>query len=166
MLAALLLIWGTSAHAEDECRHQPEPDRPLRAIQVNEIATLVSEHKGCVVMLELYASWCGTCTRLAPEVTELVRRLQPEGLIPVGASVDSSKGALVNWRKTHAREYDPVIVEDWTLQLLRDAFTAMSVSFQDALPLFVLFDREGNAVLHVSEPSDLSTLETQARTLL
>ena len=166
MLIALLMTWGSSAHAAERCHHLPDPDQALRSIQVNDISGLVSAHQGCVVLLELYASWCGTCTQLAPAVSDLLRRLQPDGLIPVGVSVDSSKGALVAWRQTHAREYAPIIVEDWTLQRLREAFTAMNVSFQDALPLFVLFDREGNAVLHLSEPSDLSALEARARALL
>lgn len=165
MFVALLTMWAGAAHAENGCQ-QPDPDQALRSIQVNDIPTLVSAHKGCVVLLELYASWCGTCTQIAPEVSAMVSRLQPKGLVPVGASVDSSKGALLAWRQTYAREYAPVIVEDWTLQHLREAFTAMDVSFQDALPLFVLFDKEGNAVMHLSEPSDLSTMEARARALL
>lgn len=162
----MLLLWNLTARADATCDVRPDPDAPLRVIQTEQIPALVSEHSGCVVLLELYASWCGTCTRTAPAVTELVGRLQPEGLVAVGASVDSSKGKLTEWRQTHGREYAPVIIEGWSLDGLKAQFATMDVEFNEAIPLFVLFDRDGNAVLHLTEPKDLSALEARARALL
>ena len=72
MTASMLLLWNLTARADATCDVRPDPDAPLRVIQTEQIPALVSEHSGCVVLLELYASWCGTCTRTAPAVTELV----------------------------------------------------------------------------------------------
>lgn len=166
MSASTLLLLGLAARAAPTCDVRPDPDAPLRVIQTEQLPALVAEHQGCVVLLELYASWCGTCTRTAPEVAALAGRLQPEGVVFVGASVDSSKGKLTDWRQTHGREHAPVIVEGWSLDGLKAQFAQMDVTFSEAIPLFVLFDREGNAVLHLTEPKDLGELEARARSLL
>jgi len=165
MSSILLLLGALSARAEDTCTAVPDPDGPLRTIQVSQIPALVAEHKGCVVLLELYASWCGTCTKTAPAVTELVGRLQPEGLVPIGVSVDSSTERMQAWRQSHGREYAPVVLESWTLGSLTQQFSELGVTFNEAIPLFVLFDKDGNAVLHLTEPKDLSVLEERARGL-
>lgn len=166
MSAFLLMLLSLPARAADACDVRPDPDAPLRVIQTEQLPALVSEHKGCVVLLELYASWCGTCTRTAAAVSELAGRLQPEGLVMVGASVDASAEKLSAWRQTHGREYAPVIIEGWSLDGLTAQLAAMGATFSEAIPLFVLFDADGNAVMHLTEPADLSALEARARALL
>lgn len=148
------------------CPQQPDPTAALRTVTVSEIPNLVAEYRGCVVLLEVYASWCGTCTRTAPKVSALISQLQPEGLVPLAVSVDSSKGAFLAWQQVHSPEFAPIFVSDWTLDSLRTMFAGMGASFEDAIPLLVLFDAEGRAVLDLTEPRDLSALEERARELL
>ena len=168
LLAALLSVSpaARAAAPAPTCTAAPAPDGPLRTITPDQIPALVAEKRGCVVLLEVYASWCGTCTRTAPEVEALIARLRPGGLSTVGLSVDTSTERLLAWRQTHGRTFDPVVVEGWTLDSLTTIFAGMGASFQEAIPLLVLLDAEGRVVLSLTEPKSLDALETTARKLL
>lgn len=160
------ILLSTLVHAAPHCTATPDPDAPLKVITTDQIPALVNAQRGCVVLLEVYASWCGTCTKTAPAVTEMVDRLRVKGLHTVGISVDTSTENLLRWRQTRGREYVPVRVDGWTLPGLTALFKTQNVAFEEAIPLFVLYDREGNAVLHLTEPENLSGLEEQINALL
>ncbi|MFT4976511.1 MAG: thiol-disulfide isomerase/thioredoxin [Myxococcota bacterium] len=160
----LLLLASLAAHAEDNCA--VDPSTPLQTIQTSELPALIASRRGCVVLMEVYASWCGTCTRTAPAVSAMASRLQPEGLVLIGVSVDSSPGKLLAWREHFGAEYPPIIVEGWTLDGLTAQLAEMEVAFHEAIPLFVLFDQQGHAVLQLTEPDDLVAIEARAKSLL
>ncbi|MEL6345556.1 MAG: TlpA disulfide reductase family protein [Myxococcota bacterium] len=166
MSALLLWLFTASAFAAPHCAATPDPDAPLRIVTTEQIPALIEAQRGCVVLLEVYASWCGTCTRTAPAVSAMIDRLRVYGLQTVGVSVDTSAESLQAWRAVRGREYAPVRVDGWTLPGLTEMFKRQGVAFHEAIPLFVLYDRDGRAVLDLTEPADLSALEAQIRALL
>ena len=53
--------------------------------------------KGHVMLLYLWATWCGPCKRVSPIIAELDARMRGRGLVVVSASVDRDANALVDF---------------------------------------------------------------------
>lgn len=51
--------------------------------------------KGKVKIIDFWASWCGPCRRMNPEVVELYKEFHPKGLEIIGVSLDREKDAWV-----------------------------------------------------------------------
>ena len=154
----MIALLSALAHAQT-CTQTIDPDAAPQLIPADELPALARQQKGCVVLIELYASWCGPCATIDPQVSALVAAHRPSGLVTLGLSVDTSRGAWLQWRKNHGRVYAPRMLTDWTLAGLTASFAELGVTFESAVPFLVLLDAEGRAVMSLSEPDDLSALE-------
>ncbi len=158
MITLLALL--TAAQADTpSCQEPITPDAPLEVIPAQQLPALLQSRQGCVVLVELYASWCGPCTKLDPALSALVDKHRASGLVPLGLSVDTSAERLQKWREQHGREFVPRLLSDWTLAGLQEDFAAIGAEFSEAIPFLVLVDRQGKAVLALSEPKDLDALD-------
>ncbi len=55
----------------------------------------LAEHRGKVVLLDFWATWCGPCRALSPTLRELGHRYASRGLVVVGVNVDEDGPANV-----------------------------------------------------------------------
>ena len=46
-----------------------------------ELSSVIRGQQGCVVLVELYASWCAPCATIDPQVSALVAAHRPDGLV-------------------------------------------------------------------------------------
>jgi thiol-disulfide isomerase/thioredoxin len=105
MLAAILLpapavragefpdewFWGKG---DVRTRHEAmvgQPAPPISIKQWHGDAVSIAELKGKVVVVDLWATWCGPCMRAIPENVEMVKELGAKGLVVVGVH-DSKRG--------------------------------------------------------------------------
>ena len=161
----MLLLLSSLVHAAP-CAQTTTPDGPPAVVPASELAERIATKKGCVVLVELYASWCGPCATIDPAVTALVEKHRPAGLTTLGLSVDTNRGAWLKWREQHARIYDPLQLTDWTLDGLTQTFAGLGATFESAVPFFVLLDAEGAVVMSASEPTDLDAMDARIAGLL
>ena len=155
---SMIALLSALAQAQP-CTQTIDPDATPQVIPAAELPALIRQQSGCVVLIELYASWCGPCATIDPQVSTLVEAHRPSGLVTLGLSVDTNRGAWLQWRKTHGRAYAPRILTDWTLAGLATSFAELGVTFESAVPFMVLLNAEGEAVMSLSEPDDLSALD-------
>jgi len=65
------------------------PDFTLSDIRGNTVS--LSEHRGKVVLVEFWATWCAPCRESIPLVNNIFERYRDRGLVVLGISID--KGA-------------------------------------------------------------------------
>ena len=56
----------------------------------------MAEHRGQVVLVNYWASWCGPCWEETPGLIRLSKELGPQGLAVVGVAIDEGGTAKVN----------------------------------------------------------------------
>ena len=61
----------------------------------------ISQYRGSVVVLDVWAAWCAPCVAEIPSHRELVRKLGKRGLIFVSANADADPTVLRRFLLTH-----------------------------------------------------------------
>ncbi len=94
------------------------------------------DHRGEVVLINYWASWCAPCREETPGLVDLARDYRYKGLSIVGVSMDEGgKQAVESFLREFHLPY-PVLMPD---------LASPSAPAIDALPTTVLVDRNGRA---------------------
>ena len=108
----------------------------------------LSEQRGHVVAVNLWATWCAPCRSETPALVQTVADLGPQGFAVLGISLDtaSNRAAQVSAFRTAYRIEYPMAFPDPMSQI---------ASGLDSIPTTLLFDREGRtAKIYVGELDD------------
>lgn len=98
----------------------------------------LDDHRGEVVVINVWASWCAPCRAEAPTLAALAKELEPQGVTFVGLDTRDSDTSARVFVERFGIGYPNVIDRDGQLQLL----------FSDtlppqAIPSTLVIDREG-----------------------
>jgi peroxiredoxin len=133
-LAALAATWpGAAAFAQPPVRVGVDaPDFALSSSAGTNLR--LSEHRGQVVMINFWATWCGPCRQEMPRLDEIFARYEPAGFALLAVNIDEdSAGAQ--------RLADELGV---TFPLLFDNEQSVSRLYDvQAMPMTVMVDRGG-----------------------
>ena len=132
VLGALVLTGAGSALAA------PRQAPALSAPELFSGKTIeLRQFRGQVVLLEFWASWCGSCWRSFPLLAQLQSRYQDEGLVVLGVTVDEDVGVA---REFATRKKLPFMLLEDHAGKIADRYAV------EAMPHSVLIDANGIVV--------------------
>lgn len=100
----------------------------------------LSDFKGKMVLVDVWATWCGPCKKEIPSLMALEEEYHGKDIVFIGVSVDEKKD-YQKW-KTFLKEHNMVGV-----QLFAEGWSKIAKDYKiKAIPRFMLFDRNGNII--------------------
>ena len=129
---------------------------PLPALRVESLSGKkieVASYRGRVLLLDVWASWCGPCKQELPVLDAMARRLKSQGVEVLAVSVDQERANVDKFLKGHGK---------WALTIAHDPAGAIAERLQpDKMPTSYVIDRAG-IVRYVNAgfvPDDAATIE-------
>lgn len=132
VLLLTLLIGGSALSAGSKLEGQAAPDFVLKGMNGENLR--LSEFLGEVVMLNFWATWCGSCRQEMPELGRLYDTYRSAGFVLIGVNVDDDAGRAVKFVRALQVDYP----------ILLDPRKSVAPLYRlDELPMSVLIDRAG-----------------------
>jgi thiol-disulfide isomerase/thioredoxin len=146
---------ATGALAAFLVRPEPQPLKDLSFQDGSGKPVKLSDWKGRVVLVNLWATWCAPCRKEMPDLAELQKELGSDQFEVVAISVDR-KGAEASAAFLKETGAD-------NLKLYVEPTTAIVSDLQAAgLPATLLIDREGREIGRLLGPADWASPEAIA----
>lgn len=100
----------------------------------------LSDFKGKVVLVDVWATWCGPCRGELPYLKKLEEEMKGKEVVFIGVSLDEQKN-VDKWKKFIVDEQLPGI------QIFAGAGSRIAKDYKiTGIPRFMVFDREGKVV--------------------
>jgi thiol-disulfide isomerase/thioredoxin len=140
VLAAVVAVaWaGCAGRSQD----RPAPaEITVTTIDEQDLAGAVERHRGRVVLVDFWATWCGACVEMFPHTVQLHRDLGGRGLAVLTVSLDSPRD--------EAKVRDFLVEQKATTENFQSRFGASSESIDrfeipsGTIPVVRLYDRAG-----------------------
>jgi thiol-disulfide isomerase/thioredoxin len=155
---ALLALAGcaTAGGAGDGPASGNQVGAPVPEIHVESLAGKdlgVADYRGKVLLLDVWASWCGPCKQELPMLDDMAKRLRADGVEVLAVSIDQERANLVKFLKARPR---------WSLTIAHDPRGAIADRLApEKMPTSYIIDREGivRFVNSGFEPSDAAVIE-------
>ncbi|MES1208087.1 MAG: TlpA disulfide reductase family protein [Pseudomonadota bacterium] len=118
----------------------------------------VASYRGRVLLLDVWASWCGPCKQELPVLDEMARRLKADGIEILAVSVDQERANVDKFLRSRGTR--------WSLTVAHDPRGEIAELLQpDRMPTSYVVDRAG-IVRYVNAgfvPEDAAAIEKRLR---
>ena len=154
-LAALLVIGAALSRAPTPAAHRIAPDFARPDLDGREIR--LSAHRGKVVLLNFWATWCAPCLAEMPRFVAWQQKYSGRGLQIIGVSMDDDEAPVRTMSRKLKLNY-PVVMGDEKLgEMYGGVF---------GLPLTLLIDKDGRIRFQHDGSTDLDALERELQEML
>lgn len=132
-------LFANAAQLDDEKTNQKAPDFKLKLTDGKTIK--LSDHKGKIVIVDFWATWCPPCRRSIPDLID-IQKTYKDKVVIIGISLDTeTKEDVVPFMKKYGINY-PVAYGS--------AEVVQSYGYVEAIPTAFIIDQKGNiAATHV-----------------
>jgi thiol-disulfide isomerase/thioredoxin len=128
VVATLLMAGGCSPNTSVEAK--------LQSLDDVSKAVILNDFKGKVVLIDFWATWCGPCRMVRPQVVQLYAKYKDRGLVVLSVTGEDRK-TVEGFEKTQSAK----------LPVYLDGESNFARSFQvTAIPTLVVIDKNGKEV--------------------
>lgn len=125
---------------------------------------VIARHRGKVVLVDFWATWCVPCVKLLPHTVELQKEFADEGLVVVTVSLDDSEQAVDVREVLSAKG---ATGEQFISRYGGGTQSVEAFEIADGMvPFFQLYDRTGNLSQTFSQPIDPAAIDKAIEELL
>lgn len=117
----------------------------------------LAKHRGSVVVMNFWATWCPPCKEEMPALEQLYREGRPRGLVVLGIDQGESAKAAGTFVRDHGVTFPILLDED-------QKYAASYVSI--GLPTTVIVDRTGHVVKAIDGGQTLAQFRSAVEPLL
>jgi thiol-disulfide isomerase/thioredoxin len=153
-IAALAILAAQISFAQDS-----KAGAKLTPVDDAGYSKLVAAHKGKIVLVDFWATWCEPCRAEMPQLVKLEQKLRARGfeLLTISADEPEQEAAALKLLKTNGVAgpgYLKKAADD-------DKFTAaIDAKWSGALPALFLYDRSGKKARSFIGETSIKDLET------
>ncbi len=123
---------------------QEAADFTLKDMNGNDVS--FADHKGKVVLVNFWATWCPPCRHEIPHFIELMNELGDKGFVVLGISMDGDAGTVTNWLKDNPVNY-PIMMADDAVTNTYKAY--LPEEERGYIPFTFIIDKRGKIQHHV-----------------
>jgi thiol-disulfide isomerase/thioredoxin len=132
-------------------------------IAVDSIAQSLEQMKGKVVVLDLWATWCGPCRMEIPSFIKLQEKYKAQGLEIVGVSLDPiTRGGNAELVRRFMQENNI----NYTIWVVNNPTALMKYPAGQGIPTTYVIDRNGRTVKQYVGVQPESVFESDIKSLL
>mgnify|MGYP001150329443 FL=1 len=132
LIGALLASGLSSANTTTVNVGAEAPDFALRSAAGPNLR--LSEHRGQVVMINFWATWCGPCRQEMPKLDEIFARYEPAGFTLLGVNIDEDSAQAQRLADELGVTFPLLFDDEQDVSRLYDV---------QAMPMTVMVDRSG-----------------------
>lgn len=138
----------TEASAADESEFKID----LKLGNQATLMELIAKHRGRVVLVDYWATWCPPCRKKFPQTVALAKQFAADGLSVIGVALDdkAAHGEVVSFLKSQRATFENLRSQDGTDDAAFEQFDIPDM----AVPCLRLFDRSGKVVQTLTEFTD------------
>jgi len=132
----------SDAKSKGESTSVASNDVAVRSADLADIKKAVASHRGNVVVLDFWATWCAPCVKSFPKLVEWHRQYNAKGLQVVSVSLDNlaRKSAVVSFLRRHNAPFEALILDAASYTEL---VTGISPKWGGQVPAVFVYDRGG-----------------------
>jgi len=102
----------------------------------------LSDHKGKVILVNFWATWCGPCRKEIPALSQISNELKDKDFKMIGVSVDDNQQVLDKFLKANNLSYPVVLDPDGLVVKYMNA----AGQNQNVVPQSYIIDKNGKIV--------------------
>ncbi|MDX2236759.1 MAG: TlpA disulfide reductase family protein [Hyphomonadaceae bacterium] len=148
--------FARGAMADLQALAEPPAQPAMALIGADGAQTTLAAHRGQVVVLNLWATWCAPCIEEMPTLAALQRQMGDRGVAVVAVSIDADSDAA----KAQTMLAD---LGDGALAYYRDPTRAIAFAARaPGLPTTVIYARDGREIARLAGGADWASPEAIA----
>jgi len=124
-------------------RQQPAVIPDIKAVDPAGLKAAVSAQKGKVVLVNLWATWCGPCVQEFPDIVKLYNAYKKKGLVVLAVSIDKpADWARVREFISAQRAGFPVLIPKGAVST-EEFVKKLDPTWRGAVPVTYIYNKQG-----------------------